>query len=82
MYVWKEVARAFGATLRLVRQERGVLQERFQALCGANRTYVSQIERGKRQPTIHMLMRLAHSLIVEAQRLITEIVRRLQERQP
>lgn len=77
LYDLQKVARAFGATLQLVRRERGISQEGLQGLCDINRTFVSQLERGIRQPTLTTIMRLAHALNVDPQWFITETLRRL-----
>jgi transcriptional regulator with XRE-family HTH domain len=53
---------AFGAALRDVRVERGLSQEGLAALCRLDRTYVSGIERGERNPSLANLLRLAAAL--------------------
>ena len=72
------VAEAFGKTLRAVRRECGISQERLADLGGFDRTYPSLLERGLRQPTLTVLMDLAEALGVPAARLITDTQGRLQ----
>jgi len=56
---------AVGRALREIREERGLSQERLGLGCGLDRTYVSGIERGVRNPTIWSLARLAEGLDVK-----------------
>jgi transcriptional regulator with XRE-family HTH domain len=42
------VLERFGNRVRELRKERGISQEAFADKCGLNRTYISGIERGKR----------------------------------
>ena len=79
-YGLREVARAFGATLRAIRKERQISQDRLGELCDFDRTYPSLMERGERHPTLYMLLRLARGLQVRPERLVTEPVARLSTR--
>jgi transcriptional regulator with XRE-family HTH domain len=51
-----------GALLRQFRQEAGLSQEGLAARAGFHRTYVGQLERGERQPTILSLTPLLDTL--------------------
>lgn len=77
-YGRKEVARAFGATLRAARLQRGVSQDELGVLCDLDRTYPSLLERGLRHPTRRMLLRLGDALGTAPERLVTDTVARLQ----
>jgi len=57
-----DIRQRLGANLRKLRSERGWSQEEFADQAGIHRTYVSDIERGSRNPTITVLDRLAHAL--------------------
>ena len=48
-----------GRALRRHRLAKGLSQEEFADLCGLDRTYVSGIERGLRNPTVVVLERMA-----------------------
>lgn len=61
---------AFGRVLRTVRREVGLTQEQLALAADIDRTFVSLIERGERQPTVRVLFRLAAALHVSAARLI------------
>jgi transcriptional regulator with XRE-family HTH domain len=78
-YERKQVARAFGATLRAARLQRGVSQDQLGILCDFDRTYPSLLERGLRHPTLRMLLRLADALGTAPERLVTDTVARLRE---
>ncbi|HID9469251.1 TPA: helix-turn-helix domain-containing protein [Serratia liquefaciens] len=45
----------FGQRVRELRKERGWSQEEFADKCGLDRTYVSGIERGVRNPTLEVI---------------------------
>lgn len=61
---------AFGRVLRTVRREVGLTQEQLALAADIDRTFVSLIERGERQPTVRVLFKLAAALHVPAARLI------------
>jgi transcriptional regulator with XRE-family HTH domain len=52
----------FGERLRKVRQRAGVSQEKLADLAGLHRTYVSSVERGKRNISLLNIERLALAL--------------------
>jgi transcriptional regulator with XRE-family HTH domain len=59
-----------GKNVRRLRLEKGWSQEEFADEAGIHRTYVSDIERGARNPTIRVLEKLAKPLQVTAAALI------------
>jgi len=58
----KDIRAKFGRRIRNLRQARGLSQESFAAECGLDRTYVSGIERGKRNVSLQNIEILAHAL--------------------
>ena len=52
----------FGKIIARLRQSAGISQEELADRAGIHRTYVSQIERGLKSPTIVMLLRLSKAL--------------------
>jgi transcriptional regulator with XRE-family HTH domain len=68
--------KTFGASLREIRKESGMSQERLALEAGFERTYVSLIERGLKSPTIRAVVRLAQALKVKPS-LIVERMERL-----
>jgi transcriptional regulator with XRE-family HTH domain len=59
-----------GRNLRQYRLAKGVSQEELAHRCALDRTYVSGIERGVRNPTVVVLERLAAVLGIEASDLL------------
>ena len=56
-----DVRKRLGANVRRLRKARGLSQERFGFESGLDRTYVSGIERGVRNPTIVIVDKIARS---------------------
>lgn len=52
----------FGGHLKKLRLQSGLSQEAFADKCGLDRTYVSGIERGVRNPTLEVISVLAKGL--------------------
>lgn len=61
---------AFGKVLRAVRKDVGLTQEQLALAAEIDRTFVSLIERGERQPTVRILFKLATALQVPPSQLI------------
>lgn len=60
---------AFGDRVRELREGLELSQEAFAHRSGLDRTYVSGIERGRRNPTLDVICRLADALDVEVREL-------------
>ena len=65
-----DIRRRLGHNLRRLREEKGWSQEAFAHEAGIHRTYVSDIERGARNPTIMIVEKLAKPLGVSASKLL------------
>lgn len=59
----------FGAHLKRLRLQSGLSQEAFADKCGLDRTYVSGIERGIRNPTLEVISVLSKGLNVNIKEL-------------
>jgi transcriptional regulator with XRE-family HTH domain len=57
-----DVRKRIGWNLRRLRKERGVTQENFATDSGFNRGYISGVERGARNPSVQVLVRIADAL--------------------
>lgn len=65
-----DVRQRLARNLLQLRQEKGWSQEEFADHAGIHRTYVSDLERGARNPTIAIVERLAKPLDVTASRML------------
>lgn len=57
-----DIALRFGQRIRELRKARGLSQEAFAAECGLDRTYISGIERGKRNVSLRNIQIIARAL--------------------
>ena len=55
----------FGQRVKKLRQQAGMSQETVADKCGLDRTYVSGIERGIRNPTLEVIEVIARGLDIE-----------------
>lgn len=60
-----DARQVFGINVRRLRQERGLSQEEFGFAAGIDRTYVSGVERGLRNPTLLLAEKFARGLGVD-----------------
>lgn len=65
-----DLVRLLGANVRRLRKVRGVSQEELALEAGMKRSYVSDLERGTRNPSVRALGRLADALAVEPAELL------------
>jgi len=65
-----DILQRLGSYIRRLRREKGWSQEQFADEAGIHRTYISDLERGSRNPTIRVLEKLASPLGVEPGRLL------------
>jgi len=65
-----EIRKRLGRNVQQLRQAKGLSQEAFAFEAKIHRTYVSDIERGARNPTITVVEKLAKALGVKASRLL------------
>lgn len=68
---------AFGAELRRARLGQGLSQQELSFRANIHWSYVSQLERGIKSPSLGVLFRLAHALEVSASALIRATENRL-----
>lgn len=70
-----DIGQIFGEVLRRHRSEQNVSQEELAFQAGVDRTFVSRLERGVRQPTITTLIGIGRALGVSAADLVRETER-------
>ena len=68
-----EVARALGKVARNLREVLGVAQDLFALNAGVDRSYYGKIERGERQPSLGVLLRIARALGVTGAELLAAV---------
>ena len=59
-----DVKKSFGTALRGLRKDHGMSQEILGDLASLHRTYISDVERGHRNPSLIIIVRLAGALKV------------------
>ena len=64
---------AFGQVLREFRNEAGISQEKLAMECDLDRTYISILERGLRQPSLKTIFVLAKALNVDPSKIIKKV---------
>jgi transcriptional regulator with XRE-family HTH domain len=69
----EQISTIFGQVLREQRLSRDLSQEELALAADVDRTFVSQMERGIRQPTITTLMKLAGALGIQPSTLIVRM---------
>ena len=62
----------FSNNLKKYRMQKGLSQEKFAELSGFHRTYISLVERGKRNITIDNIERIAAALEIDAYLLLID----------
>jgi len=62
-----------GSRVRQLRQERNLSQEAFADLCELDRTYISSIEKGKRNVSIINLEKIANALNINLSTLFNNL---------
>lgn len=63
---------AYGSTIRKIRQSQKISQERFADLCGLHRTYISDVELGKRNVSLENIEKMAVALNIKVSELFKE----------
>ncbi len=61
---------AFGLTVKAARTEKGISQEQLALNCNLDRTFISMLERGQRQPSLTSILSISASLGIPAHKLI------------
>jgi transcriptional regulator with XRE-family HTH domain len=68
---------SLGNVIRRLRQSEKFSQEELAHRAGIHRTYVSQLERGLKSPTIAILFKLAHALGIKPSKIVQMLERDL-----
>lgn len=67
---YTSVLKHFGQNLQKVRREQDVSQEKLAEAIGVNRTYISLVEQGQRNPSLKNIYRIAKALGAPSSKLL------------
>lgn len=67
-----EAAAAFGEVIRAERIKQAIAQDQFALLANVDRSYYGKLERGERQPSLALILRIAGGLGVTASDLVDQ----------
>ncbi len=70
------IEQIFGEELQKIRKEKGLSQEQLGFESGYHRTYISQLERGVKCPSLKTIFRISEALAVRPSKLIQNIEKR------
>lgn len=59
-----------GKRIKKIREDSGLSQEKFAEKCGFDRTYISLLERGKRNPSFTNLLKVAEGFEISISELL------------
>lgn len=68
-----EIAGLVGENIRLLRKKRGLSQEQLAFRADINVSYMGQVERGEKNPTIDVLSKIAHALQTPLEMLVNVV---------
>jgi transcriptional regulator with XRE-family HTH domain len=71
---------AFGLAVRELRRRRAISQERLALESQLDRTFISLLERGLRQPSLTTILQIAKALEVTPEELVASVTRMLAEK--
>lgn len=72
MQGYEALRRGLGLAIRTLRVDKGYSQEGFAYAVGINRTYMGDIERGERNPSLKNLVRISNALGIPLSELMSE----------
>lgn len=73
----EKILNRFGYAIRRIRQDRHISQEQLADMCGLHRTYISDIELGKRNVSLENIEKMALAFDISIAELFTEVERKL-----
>jgi XRE family transcriptional regulator, regulator of sulfur utilization len=67
------LAKAFGDTVRALRESQGIAQEALALAADMDRSYLGRLERGEKQPSLDVVFRVAAALQIDAHKLVARV---------
>jgi transcriptional regulator with XRE-family HTH domain len=71
---------AFGCVIRELRNQHNISQEKLALSSDMDRTFISLLERGLRQPSLKSILRLSESLNIRPGDLVERVVEKLTQK--
>ena len=71
----QEILKSFGINIKKLRNMKGLSQEQLADLSDLDRTYISLIERGRRNPSLVNIAKIALGLKVPIEQVVKGVVR-------
>lgn len=68
---------AFSLVLKSLRHSRGISQETLALTCNLDRTFISLLERGLRQPSLTTILQISSSLQISPGALVDAVAQKL-----
>lgn len=75
-----KIQQHFGRTIKSIRLEKGISQEKLAELVELHRTYISDIERGERNVSLVNIWRIAEGLEVKVFEIFMQIESAIEEK--
>jgi transcriptional regulator with XRE-family HTH domain len=69
----EKIKHSFGKALKKLREERWLSQEELGYESGYHRTYISQLERGQKSPSLQTIFQLAQALNMKPHELVQAV---------
>ncbi len=76
----KKLDTSFGETVWILRIEHGYSQREVASKAGLNSTFISMLERGRRQPSLQTFFDLSYALEIEATELLSLVLQRFKKK--
>jgi transcriptional regulator with XRE-family HTH domain len=69
----KDIILKYGQAIRILRQNKSISQEQLADLCGLHRTYISDVELGKRNVSLENIDKIASALDMNVSEIFIEV---------
>lgn len=75
-----EPIKVFGLVIKEMRKAQGLSQEVFSDEAGLDRSFLSQVETGRKQPSLLTIFQLANALKIDASELLKHVEGKLRDK--
>lgn len=70
-------AAVFGEVIRAERVRQAIAQDQFALMANVDRSYYGKLERGERQPSLALILRIAKGLGISASSLLDQVEKQI-----